>query len=75
MEAVCLLILFLDMVPKLIDFDWRVSSNLNKVTDTSDQQASHRSGQQQQTCILQLKVRFVYSLICILLLNACVFGL
>ena len=45
------------MVPKLIDFDWRVDIKTASNLATSD--ASSKSGQ--QTCILQLKVFIIFS--------------
>ena len=42
------------MVPKLIDFDWRVDIKTGSYLANTD--ASNKSGQ--QTCILQLKVNF-----------------
>jgi len=43
------------MVPRLIDFDWRVDIKTASNLATTD--ASSKSGQ--QTCILQLKVSII----------------
>ena len=45
-------ILILDMMPKLVDFDWRVDIKMASNLSSTDESA--KSGQ--QTCILQLKV-------------------
>ncbi len=46
------------MVPKLVDFDWRVDIKTasNQVGTSLKDSATQKSGQ--QTCILQLKVRY-----------------
>jgi hypothetical protein len=47
------------MVPKLVDFDWRVDIKMSSAISNNDE--INKSGQ--QTCILQLKVnRFFYFL-------------
>jgi hypothetical protein len=49
---------FEDMVPKLIDFDWRV--DIKTASNFASDDAASKSGQ--QTCLLQLKVsiKFYY---------------
>jgi hypothetical protein len=44
------------MVPKLVDFDWRVDIKMSSQISNSDEM--NKSGQ--QTCILQLKVNQIF---------------
>jgi hypothetical protein len=46
------------MVPKLVDFDWRVDIKMSSQISNTDEMS--KSGQ--QTCILQLKVNRLFFL-------------
>jgi hypothetical protein len=47
------------MLPKLIDFDWRVDVKMSQNLSTGETDSSKSGGQ--QACILQLKVNFFLS--------------
>lgn len=51
-----IILIIIDIVPKLIDFDWRVDIKMQRNMTNND--GNSKSGQ--QTCVLQFQVSFKY---------------